>query len=421
MFVMINGLQDHPINMMPLSNQAIGVIGGGAAGFFAAIRIAELNKRNKVTIYEQGGQLLKKVRISGGGRCNVTHSLFDINKFCLNYPRGEKELKSPFYNFQAEDTVHWFKDKGIMLVTESDGRMFPSSNSSETIIKCFIDLVKKHNINILKNNKILNINRRNQNRFQLQGKENKFECDKILICTGSSKHGYELAKQVGHSITELAPSLFSFKVKHPLFKDLSGISFKNVKVQLNTPNKKYKQFGPILITHHGLSGPAILKLSAWAAREMKNCKYKAKLQIQWVDKDILVTLQKIKSDHPKSYISNIYPTNIVKRFWLNLLNCNNIDLQKNWSDISKKEINSIVNSLLDFTCNVNGQNRFKDEFVECGGVNLKEVNFKTMESKITPGVHFAGEILDIDGVTGGFNFQNAWTTAWLAANNMNNK
>jgi len=399
----------------------IGIIGGGAAGFFSAIRAAELNPKNKIIIFEQGGQLLKKVRISGGGRCNVTHHQYEINKFCDNYPRGKKELKSPFHSFQAQDTVHWFKEKGVRLVAEADGRMFPDTNSSETIISCFINLTKKYNIEVLKNHKIQSIKNENGVFNLVTSQQVNFKCDKVLLCTGSSSHGYQLVQSLGHNITERAPSLFSFKVKHPLFKDLSGISFPDSQLKLITSAKaNFKQAGPLLITHQGLSGPAVLKLSAWAAREMKICDYKAKLLIKWIPNDISELISQLKTERAKSNIINAYPEDIPKRFWHNLLSIYKISADLKWADINKKQINLILSAINNFECNINGQNRFKDEFVECGGVNLKEINFKTMESKTVPGLHFAGELLDVDGVTGGFNFQNAWTTAWLAASNMSN-
>ncbi len=404
-------------------DKKIGIIGGGAAGFFCALQTAKeikrLNKKAKVFILEQGGQVLKKVRISGGGRCNVTHNIFDTKQFSLNYPRGQRELLSPFQSFQAEDTVKWFKTHGIKLVAEGDGRMFPTTNQSETIIRCFVEQAEKLKVNILKNHKVTTVIQK-ETHFSVQtGLPSPLEFNQLLICTGSSLHGYQLASQLGHTITERAPSLFSFKCKHPLFKDLSGTSFQNTEVKLVTDSgKKFKQEGPLLITHWGLSGPAILKLSAWAAREMKASDYKAKLNINWLQLEAKTILNELKASQAKSHIVNAAPNMVTKRFWQNLLSVCKISSDNKWADINKKQMNALVENLNFFSCNVNGQNRFKDEFVECGGVSLKEINFKTMESKVKNGLHFAGEILDIDGVTGGFNFQNAWTTGWLAANHM---
>ncbi len=406
----------------------IGIVGGGAAGFFCAINAAlfaqERQRPVKITIFESGHQFLKKVRISGGGRCNVTHNLFEVQKFCENYPRGQRELLSPMQKFQAQDTVAWFARQGVDLVAESDGRMFPTSNSSETIISTYLDLVKKLAIRTVDRSPIQEIRQGSEKAWELVTKQQDvFACDRILIATGSAERGYQLAGSLGHKITERAPSLFSFKISHPLLADLQGLSFPNTSLQLKIPNQKsFKQNGPTLITHWGLSGPGILKLSAWAAREMKKADYRAILVVNWVaDQDkthVLETLQTIKAENGKTQIKNAYPTVLAKRFWLQLLNVLQLDVDKQWANVSKKELQRIFQNLTQCEFEIQGQNRFKDEFVECGGVSLKEINFKTMESKKAPGVYFAGEILDVDGITGGFNFQNAWTTGWLAAQSM---
>ncbi len=404
------------------------IIGGGAAGFFGAIRAAEVAREKGrdavVRILENSSQVLKKVRISGGGRCNVTHNLFDVQQFCQNYPRGSKELRSPFQRFQAQDTLEWFRARGVNLVAEDDGRMFPDTDSSETIIECFLNEVKKLDIQLLVNHSVQSIERQEKGTLQVHIKtQEAITADRVLIATGSSQAGYTFAKSLGHTITELAPSLFSFKIEHPLLQDLSGLSFQRARLKLEmegSPN--YKQDGPLLITHWGLSGPAILKLSAWAAREMMHVDYKAQLIVNWLGyervEQVLSLLLDLKEQNGKSQIKNVYPTELAKRFWLNALAVSEIPPEMLWAQASKKQMLEVAELLFACPFEILGKNRFKDEFVECGGVSLKEVDFKSLQSKKCPGVYFAGELLDIDGITGGFNFQNAWSTSWIAGTHM---
>ena len=407
-------------------NKSIAVIGGGAAGFFSAICTAQLAQQKglspDIQIFEASEHVLKKVRISGGGRCNVTHNCFDVKLFCKNYPRGSRELLSPMQRFQASDTVEWFKNAGVQLIAEPDGRMFPDTNSSETIIDCFFNLIEKHKIKLITNCPVKSIEAVSPNRFKLTtGDKNSLTADAVLVATGSG--GYHLPESLGHSISERAPSLFSFIIQDALISGLKGLSFSDASLKLTMPGKKvFKQRGPILITHWGLSGPAILKLSAWAAREMKQSAYNGISTINWMGaenfNDVENRLNRMKSGNLKSYLKNVYPENLPKRFWLSLLDKCSIDQDKQWAQISKKEVAQLCQALVASQLNISGQNRFKDEFVECGGVALNEIDFKTMESKICPGLFFAGEILDVDGITGGFNFQNAWTTGWVAAQHM---
>jgi predicted Rossmann fold flavoprotein len=410
------------------ATKTIAIIGGGAAGFFSAINAAQLAKKKglslDIRIFESSGQVLKKVKISGGGRCNVTHHCFDVKSFCRNYPRGSRELLSPMQKFQARDTVEWFKKAGVRLVAEADGRMFPDTNSSQTIVDCYLDLAKQFRIQLMTNSAVtaIEVLSPHQLKLKIRGKES-FTADAVLIATGSSPAGYRLAESLGHTITELAPSLFSFKIKDPLISGLQGLSFPESTLKLTLPGKKiFRQTGPVLITHWGLSGPAILKLSAWAAREMKHANYNGTLTVNWMGTEKLSEvenrLKQMKEDNSKSYLKNIYPENLPKRFWLNLLDKLSIDRDKQWAKISNKELSKICHVLVATQLNIEGQNRFKDEFVECGGVALSEIDFKTMQSKVCPGLHFAGEILDVDGITGGFNFQNAWTTGWVATRHM---
>ena len=406
----------------------IAIIGGGASGVFASIRCAEIAAEQKldvdIRVFETSARLLKKVRISGGGRCNVTHHIFEVKDFCLNYPRGRKELISPFQIFQAANTVEWFKRKGIVLKHESDGRMFPVTNNSETIINCFMQETNKHEIKLLTKMNVKSLKKLENGKISLFINDaESFVADSVLIATGSMPGGYRLAKSLGHTITEIAPSLFTFKIEDLILENLSGTSFSNAALTLNVDGAKpFHQKGPLLITHWGLSGPALLKLSAWAAREMMHAKYKAKIIVNWLgvehQNDAEKILNSIKNNSTKSTIGKSFPSELTKRFWQQLLIKCEISKEKRWSEISKKEFNIIVENLYRCELSVLGKSRFKEEFVECGGINLKEINFRTMESKICPGLYFSGEVMDIDGITGGFNFQNAWTSGWIAGSHM---
>ena len=406
----------------------IAIIGGGASGIFASIRCAEIAKEKKIDIdikvFEASSKFLKKVKISGGGRCNVTHHIFEVNEFCLNYPRGQKELLSPFQKFQASNTVEWFKARGVELKYESDGRMFPVTNNSETIINCFMKEAQKHKIKLLNKMNVKNIEKLEDGRISLFiNDDESFIANSVLIATGSMPKGYQLAKSLGHSITEIAPSLFTFKIEDIILDNLSGTSFSNAILTLKINGEKsFHQKGPLLITHWGLSGPALLKLSAWAAREMMHTNYKAKIIVNWLgfeqqdDAEKLLVI--IKNSNTKTSIGKAYPKELTKRFWLQLLNKCEISKDINWSEISKNQLNRILNNLFRCELEVLGKSRFKEEFVECGGVDLKEINFKTMESKICSGLYFSGEVIDIDGITGGFNFQSAWSLGWIAGSHM---
>lgn len=411
-----------------MSPRKVIIVGGGAAGFFAAINTAENAKSNNipvdVQILEASGSTLKKVSISGGGRCNVTHNLFEVRAFCERYPRGSKELLSAFQRFQARDTVEWFQKRGVTLVAEEDGRMFPDTNTSETIIKCFEETASQAGVQVKLNHKVESITRHDDGKFKILIRTGEtIEADFVMIATGSSAFGHKLAKELGHRITELAPSLFSFKIEDPMLTDLPGLSFENAEVKLLIPNEKpFKEKGPMLITHWGLSGPAVLKISAWAAREMLHADYKAQLKVNWLGVDrsetVVDILKKVKSEGLKSQVHNVYPEQLAKRFWIKVLEKAKIPEDKRWADVSNKEVQTLADILFATNFEVLGKNRYKDEFVECGGVDLREINFKKMESKICPGLYFAGEVLDIDGITGGFNFQNAWTGAWIASQNL---
>jgi len=414
--------------MKTSKQQSIAIIGGGASGIFASIRCAEAAKERKIDVdirvFEASTKFLKKVRISGGGRCNVTHHIFEVNDFCLSYPRGRKELLSPFQKFQAADTVEWFEERGVGLKHEVDGRMFPITDNSETIIDCFMQEANKHEIKLLNKMNVKSLKKLGDGRISLFiNDDESFIADSVLIATGSMPGGYRLAKNLGHSITEIAPSLFTFKIQDEILEGLSGTSFSQAALTLQIDGvKPFEQKGPLLITHWGLSGPALLKLSAWAAREMMHTNYKAKITVNWLGierrDDAEKLLNTIKNNNTKTSVGNAYPSELTKRFWLQLLIKCDISKEKNWSEISKKEFHLIMKNLFSCELDVLGKSRFKEEFVECGGINLKEINFKTMESKVCSGLYFSGEVMDIDGITGGFNFQSAWTSGWIAGNNM---
>ena len=408
--------------------QSIAIIGGGASGIFASIRCAEIANAKKINIdirvFEASSKFLKKVRISGGGRCNVTHHIFEVNDFCLNYPRGRKELLSPFQNFQAADTVEWFEKRGVELKYEVDGRMFPVTDSSETIIDCFMQEADKSGIKLLSKMNVKSLKKLDDGKISLFiNDDESFIADSVLIATGSMPGGYRLARNLGHSTTEIAPSLFTFKIKDVILENLPGTSFSQATLTLKIDGAKpFEEKGPLLITHWGLSGPALLKLSAWAAREMMHTNYKAKIIVNWLGIEHQEAADKllntIKNNNTKTSVGNAYPNELTKRFWLQLLIKCGIAKEKNWSEISKKELNLITKNLFCCELDVLGKSRFKEEFVECGGIDLKEINFKTMESKVCPRLYFSGEVMDIDGITGGFNFQSAWTSGWIAGNHM---
>lgn len=392
------------------------VIGGGAAGFFGAINAAMSRPGLRVCLIERTQQVLSKVRISGGGRCNVTHECFDIQSLIKNYPRGSKELLGPFSRFQPLDVIEWFKKKGVELKAEEDGRMFPISDSSETIIQCFMELLKKYNIELKRGIAITSIEKSDEG-FSIQTPEGVLKTRFLLLATGSSPKGYELAKSFGHSIVPPVPSLFTFNVPKSPLLDLAGIVVDPSEVQLKQLN--LKQTGPLLMTHWGFSGPAVLKLSAWGARVLHEVNYETELVINWIplwSKEKLAAYfaeAKLREAAKKVSLEAFgLAKNLARRF----LDLSGVPPELRFAALSKKQVEAIMQTLQFFTLSISGKTTYKQEFVTCGGIQLSEVNFKTMESKFCPGLFFAGEILNIDGVTGGFNFQSAWTTSWIAGN-----
>lgn len=399
------------------------IIGGGAAGFFAAITAAIAHSQASIILLEAGREFLTKVRISGGGRCNVTHHCFEPSQLVQYYPRGGKALRGAFSRFQPKDTIAWFKSRDVTLKTEADGRMFPITDDSATIANCLLETAKEYGVNLRPNSPVRSLQKL-ENQFCIELKNGEvLKGDRVLIATGSNPMGYRWAKELGHQIQEPVPSLFTFNIKDPRLTDLAGIAVENVRVSLLNPEqKKLEQMGPLLITHWGMSGPAILKLSAWGARLLHDHKYQMPLIINWLPNYNRETLQAIlldtKQSQPRKQILTVSPVEIPKRLWQSLVTFIGIDSKMVWADLSKKSLNNLLIELLQGEYLIKGKGVFKEEFVTCGGVNLSEINFKTMESKKCPDLFFAGEVLDIDGVTGGFNFQSAWTTGWLAGQAM---
>lgn len=399
----------------------LAVIGGGAAGFFGAITCAQRHPEHRVLLLEKTRQVLAKVRISGGGRCNVTHACFDPALLVKNYPRGNKELRGPFSRFQPRDTIQWFESRGVMLKAEEDGRMFPITDESETIINCLLNEAKCVGVKLLLEHGIQDIHRLDTQGFDLElANGQSLKCDRLLIATGSASKIYPLLEKFGHTIVPLVPSLFTFNIPDSSFLDLSGVSIPSVLVRL--PQWGLEQRGPLLFTHWGLSGPAILKLSAWGAREMHSVDYHTQVIINWIpdlsEGEIYNFLLDSKRKLAARQIGTDALFSLPKQLWKKLLFLAGISEELRWSTLSNKQLQDIIKQLSLTSLNIQGKTTYKQEFVTCGGIALEEVNFKTMESRRCPGLYFAGEVLNIDGITGGFNFQNAWTTAWIAGNSI---
>ncbi len=396
------------------------IVGGGAADFFAAINLAEKNPNYKIAILERGKEVLTKVRISGGGRCNVTHACFVPNDLVKFYPRGEKELRGPFHQFCSGDTIEWFEKHGVELKIEEDGRMFPVSDSSQTIIDCFLNAAKKYKIDILTGQSVQSIFR-SEDSWKVETNQQTFRCDNLVMTTGSNPKMWEMLEKLGHTIVPPVPSLFTFNIKDKRIKDLMGVSaFATVKVK----NSKLSASGPLLITHWGMSGPGILRLSAWGARELFDKNYQFILEVNWLNdatlEEVENQLKKLKLEHAKKVVGKKSPFDFPNRLWESLVLASEISLETKWADLSKKQLQNLALQLSNGQFLVNGKSTFKEEFVTAGGIDLKEINFKTMESKLLPNVYFAGEILNIDAITGGFNFQNAWTGGFIVSEHLAN-
>jgi predicted Rossmann fold flavoprotein len=397
------------------------VIGAGAAGYFSAIACAQANSKNEVILVEKTSKTLQKVLVSGGGRCNVTHACFDAKQLSLNYPRGEKELRAAFAHFQPQDTMNWFESRGVKLKIESDNRVFPVSNNSESIIDALEEAAKKAGVRLILNCGIQAINKKADGSFKLlTTREDKLIAKRIIIASGGSpkEAGLNWLKELGHEIETPVPSLFTFNIKDPKLRALSGISSELAQVKIS--GTKIESNGPVLITHWGLSGPAILKCSAFAARILAEKAYNFDVEIKWVlgkkEDALRQELMDQKASHPSKQIQNSLYLPLPKRLLFYLLNKSGIDEQSRWQEVSKDSINQFIISLLYDKYRAEGKTGFKEEFVTCGGVSRSNIDFKTMESKKVSGLYFAGEIIDMDGITGGFNFQAAWTTGFIAGN-----
>ncbi|HET8858409.1 NAD(P)/FAD-dependent oxidoreductase [Marivirga sp.] len=398
------------------------IIGAGAAGIFAAINIASKNHDAKVVVLEKSSKLLSKVKISGGGRCNVTNVCSEPKELIKNYPRGNKKLKKAFEQFGTLDTVTWFESRGVKLKAELDGRMFPVTDDSQTIIDCLLNECKKHKVDIKTKVSVESIEKTKDGfSLSIKGSEN-IECQKILIATGGHNKldGFQWLANLGHSISEPVPSLFTFNLPTSTITELSGVSVQDVEVKI--AGTKLAHQGPLLITHWGLSGPAVLKLSAWGARILQEKNYEYSVLVNWLksanEEETRQNLTEFQVLNPKKMLFNSNPFQLPKRLWEYLLTKSEIDEELRWNNFSGKKFNKLINNLIADLYEASGKTTFKEEFVTAGGVKLGDVNMQSMESRKCPGLFFAGEVLDIDGVTGGFNFQAAWTTAWLVAQGM---
>ena len=393
------------------------IIGGGASGFFTAANID--TKLYDVTILEQNSDVLQKVKISGGGRCNVSHACFDPRELVQFYPRGHKELLSVFTKFQPGDTMNWYEEYGVALKIEDDNRIFPESNSSQSIIDCLVNECKKKNVKILTKQTVTDILPQ-ENGYKIHTTDQNYFADYVVFSTGSSPKAFKILKKLGHQIITPVPSLFTFNIKNEILKDLMGTSFQYVNIEI--PKLNLEESGSLLITHWGLSGPAILKLSAWGARELAALKYQFEIIINFIgttSEDALEIFRNFKENEPKKSIGQAKIFDITNRFWQRILFVSGIDTAKQIANINNKEMQKIIENLCCCRMNVTGKSTFKEEFVTAGGVDLKEMDFKTMKSKKLPNFYISGEVLNIDAVTGGFNFQACWSEGWLIAQNLN--
>ena len=389
------------------------VIGGGAAGFFAALSIRQHHPNATIALFEKSNKVLAKVKVSGGGRCNVTNATFSASGLSKCYPRGGKSLKRAFDQFQAEDTVKWFEANGVHLHTEPDGRMFPTTNDSQTIVDCLVHAAAAGDITVRLQTPVNQLEPLGSG-WMVNGEA--FDC--VVVATGGSPmaKGFDWLRALGHRIADPVPSLFTFNMPGNSITQLMGIVVPRAIARVQ--GTKLSEEGPILITHWGMSGPGILKLSAWGARELADRNYTFTVQINWIgelnEDRARTALEKAMPDIRKKQLGNACPFDLPRKFWAYLLDRAGCDANQRWMDLSKKDRNRLLNTLLNDTHEVQGKTTFKEEFVTCGGVELREVDFTTMESRIAPGLYFAGEVLDVDGITGGFNFQAAWSTGFVA-------
>lgn len=393
------------------------IIGGGAAGFFTAANLDE--EKFYVTILEQNSDVLQKVKISGGGRCNVTHACFDPKELIGFYPRGNRELLSVFTKFQPGDTMDWFETRNVPLKIEKDNRIFPTTDSSQSIMNALTNEVRNKGFEVKTQVSVTEIIRNNET-YLIKTKQGDFTADIVIYTTGSSPKSLKIIENLGHKIIEPVPSLFTFNIKDDLLKDIPGTSFANAEIRI--PNLKTEESGPLLITHWGLSGPAVLKISAWEARTLAKLKYRFDIEVNFISISISEAeklFKDFKNTNPKRTVGQAKIFDVTNRFWNKVLEVCKIDTEKQIANLSKKEMDQIFEYLCQKRFSVTGKSTFKDEFVTAGGVDLKEINFKNMSSKILSDFYIAGEVLDIDAVTGGFNFQACWSEAWLIAQHIN--
>lgn len=398
-----------------ISKYDILIIGGGAAGFFTAINIVEKNPQLKVAILERGKTVLEKVRISGGGRCNVTHACFVPNDLAKFYPRGEKELRGPFHQFCSGDTIEWFEKHGVELKIEEDGRMFPTTDSSTTIINCFQNATKQLGIDVLTSQSVQSLYK-GDGYWKVETHHESYLCQQLVMTTGSNPKVWDMLQELGHTIVPPVASLFTFNIKDARIKDLMGIASL---AQVTVKDSKLDATGPLLITHWGMSGPGILRLSAWGARILAERNYQFSILVNWLPEttpeEAATLLKDLKLEHAKKVVSKKSPLALPNRLWESLVIASGIAEDTKWADLSKLQLQQLAAQLTAGEYKVNGKSTFKEEFVTAGGIDLKEINFKTMQSKLHDGLYFAGEIVDIDAITGGFNFQNAWTSGFIVA------
>lgn len=399
-------------------NLRVAIVGGGAAGFFGAIACAEANPEAAVHLYEATQHVLSKVRISGGGRCNTTHACFEPRELAKRYPRGSRELIGPFSRFGPRQTVEWFAARGVELKTEPDGRMFPTTDDSETIVSCLVGAAERAGVRIHTRCGVRTAHRTGDRGFRLELTDgSQMSVDRLLVATGGTRGsgGHEIAAALGHTIEPPVPSLFTFNLADERLRGLEGLA---TKATVSVPQTRLTETGPVLVTHWGLSGPAILRLSAWGARELAGREYRFALKVDWTaglaPQRVLSDLQAWRSLNPRKQIAGSHPFEVPSRLWERLVAAARISESAPWTSISNASLQALTDQLTAGAYAVEGKSTNKDEFVTCGGVKLSEVNFQTLESRLCPGLAFAGEVLDIDGITGGFNFQAAWTTAWIA-------
>ncbi|MGW9684165.1 NAD(P)/FAD-dependent oxidoreductase [Flagellimonas sp. 2504JD1-5] len=412
------------------------IVGGGAAGFYAAIQISEMAPKLKIVIFERGKTVLSKVKVSGGGRCNVTHGEFLAGELVTNYPRGQKELLGPFHTYAPGDVMTFFEERGVPLKIEADGRIFPQSDSSQSIIDCFLAETERLGIKVLRNSSVKEIKKYDKgNGWQVTTANKHYFSHKLLLATGSNTKIWRVLKEMGHNIVPPVPSLFTFNIDDERIKGIQGVSVRSeveipskkvfspdIKIKLKSAKNEHpvlESEGPVLITHWGLSGPAILKLSAWGATILNRYNYRFKVNINWTPDYTAGSmenyLRKIKGVEAKKTVLRTNAVEIPRRLWTNLVLASGIKRDLKWADVTKEQLQNLARQLTQCSFKVDGKSTFKEEFVTAGGIDLKEINFKTFESKKFPGLYFAGEIINVDAITGGFNFQNAWTGGYIAA------